>query len=385
MNITCDEISDDVDLLKLMMADQKVADSLYRPTQYWSYYERKILPELLTIGLKDIHNRPNSKLRVFLGHQTLPHMVNIELNLIRLISNKFTRTIPGWQTFLNVLSKLIGKSLDTLPVSLAYNVTVKDIQLLSFYFAEALGRERGARPLRNIEMSIASNPADIFVVDGKKYNYKFLQHYIQYTYIAQSIDFNDVNVIVELGSGFGSQAEVFKKVNRNVSLLLFDIVPQLYVAEQYLKATFPKDIVSYRETRELSSLHDIESGKIYILGSWQTPMLRKFKYDLFVNSRSFAEMEPDVVRNYLSIVSNGARAVYIMSQIGGMRLSRGKNDLGVLERVNWSDYEKELSQKFNMISKKPFFLPAQPSMRKQHGNDMRGAVLNDALWIRKTD
>ena len=56
-----------------------------------------------------------------------------------------------------------------------------------------------------------------------------------YSYANQFVDFDNIETVVELGSGWGSQAEVWMQLNPDVRLFLFDISPTLYVAEQYLR------------------------------------------------------------------------------------------------------------------------------------------------------
>ena len=41
-----EQVEDDHELLDLMMQDMLNGPSIYRPTNYWTVYEKKFLPEL---------------------------------------------------------------------------------------------------------------------------------------------------------------------------------------------------------------------------------------------------------------------------------------------------------------------------------------------------
>ena len=197
------------------------------------------------------------------------------------------------------------------------------------------------------------------------------------------MDFNNVEIYVELGAGFGIQTEVIKKVNNNATILIFDIPPQLYMSERYLSAVFPGDVIPYRETREMNSLDNIEKGKIYIFPSWKMPLLESLTHYIFWSTWTFPEMEPENVRNYLSIVSQGAGSVYLTQIVGGARLKVRKGGPGVKKRVEWREYDNNLGDKFEQVSRTPYAFPARPSMYSRGEVDMRTAVTDEAFWRRK--
>ena len=61
----CPQVDDDIELLSLMMRDTAVADTLYQPTPYWKDYEKRSLPELQRLGLRDFRRRRDSILASF--------------------------------------------------------------------------------------------------------------------------------------------------------------------------------------------------------------------------------------------------------------------------------------------------------------------------------
>ena len=48
-----DQVLDNLSSLELMLQDAKSAEKIYRPTNYWSRYEKEFLPELRKKGLEN--------------------------------------------------------------------------------------------------------------------------------------------------------------------------------------------------------------------------------------------------------------------------------------------------------------------------------------------
>ena len=138
-----------------------------------------------------------------------------------------------------------------------------------YYHAERFGVGSSARPLSEVEISRFGNPEDFFEVDGRCLTPRSLIYYMRYGYVGRYLDWTKVGVMAELGPGVGTQTEVIGKLHPDISILLFDIPPQLYVCEAYLKAVFGDRVVSYRETRNIKQGFQPRPGKIYVFGNWQ--------------------------------------------------------------------------------------------------------------------
>jgi hypothetical protein len=111
------------------------------------------------------------------------------------------------------------------------------------------------------------------------------------------------------------------KLRPAATILCFDIMPQAYVANQYLKTVLPDRVISIEQGIDLKLADgDIApiQGKILVLPAWKMPEYQNVTIDLFWNAASFQEMEPDVVRNYLALVKcMGPRWISIMAMPGG--------------------------------------------------------------------
>ncbi|RZL45229.1 MAG: putative sugar O-methyltransferase [Pedobacter sp.] len=351
-----------------MLKDVRTAPPEYAPTNYWSVYEKKFVPELNQFGLKDFRKRQNSVLSSFGATDLISSFDHINLYSNIFFYNGFTRKIPFYTAFLTKLNKTFNTVL-TSRVSEEKQYKKKKASL---DFASNTGKKAGAKHLESIETSLVGNPEDVFEVNGKNYTRSFLYYYLRYVYCYPFVDFDKINTLVELGSGAGKQTEVLKKLYPHLTIILFDIPPQLYVCERYLSTVFPDSVVSYKDTRDIKSLQNIEKGKIYILGTWQFPLLNDIKIDIFWNAASFQEMEPDVVANYLKPIDKQADLVFLQEEMGGKEVAHKEGKFGVLKKTTLNDYKKSLSN-FELVDLAPTLMPTGGNLPKS----------SDSFWRRK--
>ncbi len=346
-------VLDNPQLLKLMLEDTAHAPDIYKPTNYWSVYEKKFLPELQTLGLHDFRRRKNSILPSFGATDLATSISQIDLFKSRVFNNRITRKIPFWLKFLSFQSYLLNK---ILPITNPYNIKIEDLKRLSYEFVRMQGEKVKAKSIDEFEASLVGNPEDIIKIGDKVYTMSILNYYLQYVYCCNYIDFDNIEIMVELGSGSGKQIEIIKKLHPDICFLLFDIPPQLYVCEQYLKAVFPNSVVSYKDTRNMDSIPKIQKGKIFIFGNWKFPIIEKVKIDLFWNAASFQEMEPDVVANYLNYINKQADAVFLQEVMAGKEVARKKWNHGVLKQTKLEDYKNGLIN-FRLFDMSPCLSP----------------------------
>jgi putative sugar O-methyltransferase len=371
-----EQISEDGDLLKLVLEDMNTADPLYRPTPYWQYYVDRFTKELGEKGLHDIRRRKNSWASSFTATDLLPPApFEIEFNRIRLLSNKYTRRIPNWPILMIKLGRMISQMLCKLPYRMPWAMAVEDMQRLTWDSVELLARERGGRSLRETGTSLVGRPENAFPVGRHSYTMNFLTYFHRYAFVAKHIAFDDVRIYAELGPGLGGQAELLAKLYPEMSLLLFDIAPMIYVSEQYLKSVFGERVISYRQTRDLPEDFKPVPGKIYMFGAWHMPMLRRLPVDVFWNAFSLSEMEPRVMRNYLDCATATSRFIYLIQILGGANTKSGTGPK-VDERIQWTDYETKLEGSYEIAERTPALSPMRPTTYLTD----RPQYSNQAVW-----
>lgn len=345
------QVLDNPQLLKLMLEDTKHVPDIYKPTNYWAVYEKKFIPELQKLGLHDFRRRKNSILSSFGATDFSPTLCQIDLFRTRIFNNRIIRKLPYWSRFLSFKNSIINRIFSRCNL---YNI--EDLKQLSYEYVRILGEKVGAKSIDEFEASLAGNPEDIIKIDKKIYTMSILYYYLRYVYCCKYLDFNNIEIMVELGCGVGKQIEVIKKLHPHISFLLFDIPPQLYVSEQYLNVVFHDSVVSYKDTRNMDSIPDIRKGKIFIFGNWKFPILEKVKIDLFWNAASFQEMEPEVVSNYLKYINKRANTVFLQEQMSGKELAKKKGKHGVLKQTKLEDY-KNLLTNFQLVDISPVLMP----------------------------
>lgn len=360
------QVQDNYALLDLMNSDMEAAPALYKPTNYWSYKANFLQPALKEEGLKDFRRKAISVYASIGGVDVYPKNW-IEVRKSRLLNNRILRALPFWEKVLDGINGLVNGVVKFFP---AY---IEHLKRRPYRFAKQVERETGAAPVENFDSSLAGNPEYYFTVKGKNYTNNIFDYYLRYAYCCRFVNFKDIKVIVELGSGSCKLTEVVKKLHPHITFLNFDISPQLYVGERYLATVFPDDVVSYEKNRNLDRIPELEPGKIYFFGSWQFPLLENFKFDMFFNLTSFQEMEPHVVANYLKFVNGNAKYVYLHSKMDGKEVAKKEGEFGVLEPTKLIHFQQGLD-KYNMVD-------IQDSRNETGALKWNGH--KDAFWVLK--
>jgi putative sugar O-methyltransferase len=308
----------DLNILNRLYDAYKNAPEIYQATSYWNQYEKPILDDLHKLDVNQLRSGQYTSFssfgfneRVFSYPQGMPWLKKLLLKLVH-------KHIIG--------SKRI----------LPYSINTDDIRDMAYRHCELYGQLTNSKPIETIETETFGNPGDLFSVRGKKYTMQFLSYYLRYCFANKHIGFRGNEIIVELGSGTGLQAEILKKLYPDSTILCFDMPAQIYISQIYLSNIFSKDIiVGVEETMDWKDLSGLRKGCVHFLGNWQFPLLQNLDYDVFWNAASFGEMEPEVVRNYLEYVIKHSAFVYLLQARFGKQKT-GKAH--VINPITFEDY-----------------------------------------------
>jgi hypothetical protein len=164
-------------------------------------------------------------------------------------------------------------------------------------------------------------------------------------------------ILCEIGSGLGRNVEILAHLFPNATFLLFDIPPQLYVANQYLNAVFGDRVIEYKESKDLDTtnmdnLYQKIKGKIVVLPTGLITKWERFKINIFWNCASFQEMEPNIVNNYLRHIKQmKPEYIYINALPQGNYWGEWKpGQGGTREPVLEKYYYEFLEDKYNLIT-----------------------------------
>lgn len=315
-----------MDHLKLLLEDYNAAPEIYQAGSYWKKYEQKIIAEIQNADLAELRSGKYSIFGTFGFSESVYHYhpnTPLHIRLGKMLVRKYFIT---------------GKS------SLPYSLSLNDIREMAFVNCVNQGKIAGIKSISEIETTTYGNPEDLFEIKGKKYTMQFLNFYIRLCFAQQHLKLKGDETIVELGSGSGFQIEVLKKVFPDLTILCFDLPYPLVLCEHYLSKALPNQKVIFSSTgRTLTSLDEIEKGTINMFGNWQIPMLSKFSFDVFWNAASFGEMEPHIVKNYLSFVTQ-VKKIFLLQARNGKESGIGN----VQTPITFDDYNRMLSS-FTLI------------------------------------
>jgi putative sugar O-methyltransferase len=309
------QAADNLPLLIKMMADQKNADALYRPTQYWLGYQDDFVQELKRYGLHDFRRRDRlgfatSKMPAFGACDWLPSIAP-------------RAELLGWRgagivdSILRMLSKYLVARI--YGPSNHFHVPQRSNTAYFHSLVQEKFDKLGLR-LNDCPTSLVGNPEDVFHSEDSPFSLMHLTYCSMIIdalrHISPGLDLATLTYC-EIGPGMGRQAEVIAKLFPSATIVCFDIAPQLYVSHQYFESIFADRLVPYDEAIVMMP-EQMPSGKIVLLPMWRLNEWASFKIDLFWNSASFQEMEPDNAANYISVVKKmRPKYAYINSLPGG--------------------------------------------------------------------
>jgi putative sugar O-methyltransferase len=363
------EVKDDFELLDLLFRDEAAAPPIYRPAPYWDDYRKPFVEHLRRVGLTTFRSDKRTKKGNFssFGATDLVPPVG-EFKPINLLLARGAGRITGLGRALTSASYRLSRLL------VAPTVDRVKVSRLQFEFVRRQGETAGAKPLEELCVSTAGAPEDLFQVDGNLYTTSMLYYYLRYVYLSRFLDLEDVSIMVELGPGSGKQAEILHKMYPKMTIYLFDIPPEIYITEQYLKAALGEEkVLGYRETRSLSGSENLDPG-IVILPSWKFPMLQGKDVDLFWSMSTFQVMEPAQVKHFLGIVNETTSHVYLMQAMEGHQVARRRGQHGVSERITLDHYRQHLKD-FELVHAETPLLP--------DSGRMEAMAYMEAYWTKK--
>ncbi len=109
---------------------------------------------------------------------------------------------------------------------------------------------------------------------------------------------DEINLICEIGAGFGSLSRIFANTFINSKIIIVDLPEANYLCSYYLLKNFPnKRYLFYSDLKEnILSKDTIKDKEIIIIPPWVK--FENLKIDIYSNIRSFMEMDYNVIQFY---------------------------------------------------------------------------------------
>lgn len=206
-------------------------------------------------------------------------------------------------------ASLVSSNLDdTSKVQFSYNYFV----FLLWEYAKRIDIEHH---LDKLEEPKEGNPLLVFS-DGKSMSQDLANSVIEYYSIDNSVSFQNINAVLEIGGGYGRNAHVILSINPHIKVILTDILPALYISQRYLSSVF-KDRKIF-QVRHFASYEDIqeefESASIIFLMPHQLSLIPDKHIDLTMNISSFGEMNLKQIQKYFTQINRLTKQCFYTKQ-----------------------------------------------------------------------
>ena len=309
--------------LDLAREDMQAQSELYRPSAFWDEASSRIVNELCFFGVERFRSMPKA-LGFFVPTYGSP-------------GSSFSKEqVAGLQEWLLRESPAARKP----GLALGQFLSGELLALSDYRVLVASDDTRKLPYLHTFSESRAGEPVEQFEFEGRYFSRSSLNYLLGLALLKKHLGNDIPRTVLEIGGGFGTLGEVLSSAGiSGLRYIDIDIPPTSFVAQYYLGEVLGKqNVATYADTRNQLSIDISSLPQASILCSWQIEKLRG-AIDLFVNFISFQEMEPLIVKNYLSHVTRlGTRWVLLRNMLEGKQVRKDSNSVGVETPIKSDDY-----------------------------------------------
>ncbi len=299
------------DITRRTLREVETCDPLYRPTNFWRPGVRALLGDLEERGLDGFKSWPSADTWFYpvYGQRLTEEAIDGAFERARSVTPELARP---W--FVSALTGAQQARRDFDAARLAWDQTRWPFDV------ESWGESDFGRPSQRFRLT------------GSKaaWTRPYLNYLLCLAALSRYVD-EPPTSFLEIGGGYGVLGEILLSRQAEARYVDLDIPPLLTVASWYLDALFPGRVTVYGAA--IPDRGPIDGIGSACLPSWRIDDVAG-PFDVFVNSYSFQEMEPDVVERYVSRVAakDVTFVVSLNSRQGKPAIGEG-NEIGVLEPV----------------------------------------------------
>jgi putative sugar O-methyltransferase len=289
-----------------------MADPIYRPTNFWGPGVRRLIDDMEKRGLDTFKSWPTAASWFYptygigFTHAMIESMFHEAASLNPTVDKSwFTAALTGVHQ--------ARRDLDA--VRLAWD------QARWPFDIEGLGESDIGKPPQRFRL-MGSN--------GAAWTRPYLNYLLSLAALSRHVE-APPRRFLEIGGGYGVLGEIVMSRDPEACYIDLDLPPLTTVASFYLRALFGDRVSIFDDTIA-------DSGPIEVVGSACLPNWRiddvAGPFDVFFNSFSFQEMEPDVVARYVEQVAakRVSHVVSLNSILGKARAADG-DEGGVIDPV----------------------------------------------------
>ena len=286
-------------LTKRTLAGLEVCDPIYRPTNFWGPGVRQLLDDLETSGLDSFKSWSMAATWFYPTY-----------------GNGFTKeTIDPTFEAATVANPTVQKAWFETALTGAYQARWP-------FDLEGLGESRIGKP-----------PQFFRLLDANR-EIGWTRPYLNYLLCLAALSHHvssPPTSFLEIGGGYGVLGEIVLSRDPDARYVDVDLPPLTTVASFYLDALFGDRITVYGDA--VADAGPIDLAGSAVLPNWRIGDLAG-SFDVFVNTFSFQEMEPDVVARYVAdVAALGVDWVVSLNSKAGKRVATEGDEVGVIEPV----------------------------------------------------
>ena len=301
------------------MEELKSQDALYQPSSFWRKALLDINANFVKKGISSFR-REDINLKFFVPTYGPPGNGFSESDKSELASKTYFKNKKQKSHFLNFFNGTSQAFADyrTFLSSCRDN---KKIDLLKF------------------SESKVGNPIEHFSFDNRLYSRSALNYLLGLSFLRTVDPKFFPKIILEIGGGFGTLGEILgKTLNYQFKYIDVDLPPLFLMAESYLKKCFRNKFSFSQFSEKQSPFVEIKKlSSLTFLPNWKLEYLHG-EIDLFVNFISFQEMEPDIVKNYVRLISKLNPKYILLRNLREGKQKQTKTNLGVIKPILKNDY-----------------------------------------------
>ena len=293
------------------LEELRETDTLYRPTNFWGPGLDALLADMETRGLESFKSWPTAGWWFYPRYGVGFTYAVIDAVIATAMPSLPSTAKPSWIRSALAATHEARRDFDTL--RLAWNQQNWPCDLVG------LGESKVGKPFQYYRFTNAEHG----------WTRPYLNYALCMAALSMHVDAPPKRFL-EIGGGFGVLGEFLLSRDPDAVYVNVDIPPLLTVASWYLRELFGDRVAVYDDRVAPTGPLDLTGSAV--MPNYRLPDLTG-EFDVFVNSFSFQEMEPDVVENYVDlVVARGVRWVVSLNSRLGKPLHTDE-PVGVIDPV----------------------------------------------------
>jgi putative sugar O-methyltransferase len=274
------------------------APEIVRPSLFWQHWNAKNLGELHDFGYE---NFKRTLARNYFTWVVLPQDPQVRFLLTHVAAHR---------TAANAVRAIADGRHE--PMGRGESLSYSFVTRQTWDYAERHDRD-GLLP--ELHEPLEGNPL-LLRRNGRMVTQDIANTLLEYYAMAEGVDFDNVQVILELGAGYGRVGWLMHHLLEGRRYIIADIPPALAVSERYLSSVLPeKRVFAWRDFTEYADVaEEFEVSEVAFLLPHQISLLPSKSVDLFINISSLHEMRPDQITHYLGEAARLTRRYAYLKQ-----------------------------------------------------------------------